>query len=422
MHRGLFLYWKPNAQINPNKKCIVNFGPQHPAAHGVLRLLLQLEGELIVRADPHIGLLHRGTEALIESKYYAKSIPYFDRLDYVSMATQEHAYCLAVEQLQKTPVISRTVHYQRILLDEITRILNHMLAVSCHALDIGNMSALFWAFEIRERLMEFYERCSGARMHAAMHSFTSPILNRVDASFLRDVLLFIQDCYTTLNEMHNVLSYNKIWKQRIVNIGAYSAQTALLWGLTGVMARSAGVRRDLRLNWRESYSGYETLQFRSFLGVNGDSFDRFNIRMFEMAESLNILNQTVQMLSKPSLKVTSYKSHAVGSLFLQAAAKHANQNQLNYYAYMEDLIEHFLQWHGGSPIPQNVSNLYLESPKGEFGMTLVADGSSQPYRCKIRSPSYHSLQFLPQLTKNHFVADLAALIGTIDIVFGEIDR
>lgn len=187
------------------------------------------------------------------------------------------------------------------------------------------------------------------------------------------------------------------------------------------MARSAGVRRDLRLNWRESYSGYDTLQFRSFIGVNGDSFDRFNIRMFEMAESLNIINQAVQLLTSPLPQVTSYKSHAVGSLFLQAKTS-PSRNHQNYYAYMEDLIEHFLQWHGGSPIPKNVSSTYLESPKGEFGVTLVADGSAQPYRCKIRSPSYYSLQFLPQLTKNHFVADLAALIGTIDIVFGEIDR
>lgn len=234
--------------MNTSKKCIVNFGPQHPAAHGVLRLLLQLEGELITRVDPHIGLLHRGTESLIESKYYQKSIPYFDRLDYVSMATQEHAYCLAVEKLQRKQQINLEVHLQRVLIDELTRIMNHMLAVSCHALDVGNMSALFWAFEIREKLMEFYERCSGARMHAAIHSFTNPRLTKISNQLLHDILFFIQECYTTLNEMHNVLSYNKIWKQRLVNIGVFSYKTAYKWGLTGVMLRSTGVRRDLRLN------------------------------------------------------------------------------------------------------------------------------------------------------------------------------
>ena len=221
MQRSLFLYWKPHTNAPDQKKCIINFGPQHPAAHGVLRLILQLEGELIVRTDPHIGLLHRGTEHLIESKYYHKSIPYFDRLDYVSMASQEHAYCLGVERLLNVQSTSASVHMQRVLVDELTRIMNHMLAVSCHALDVGNMSALFWAFEIREKLMEFYERLTGARMHAAMHSFVQPYLYRMNTQFLQDTVAFIQECYTTLNEMHNVLSYNKIWKQRLVNVGVY---------------------------------------------------------------------------------------------------------------------------------------------------------------------------------------------------------
>lgn len=425
MQRGLFLYWKNQTNINLQKKCIVNFGPQHPAAHGVLRLLLQLEGELITRVDPHIGLLHRGTESLIESKYYHKSIPYFDRLDYVSMATQEHAYCLAVEKLQKKQQINLEIHLQRILIDELTRIMNHMLAVSCHALDVGNMTALFWAFEIREKLMEFYERCSGARMHAAIHSFTNPRISKISNQLLQDVLYFIQECYTTLNEMHNVLSYNKIWKQRLVNIGTFSYKTALNWSLTGVLLRSTGVRRDLRLNWREVYSGYNNVVFKSFVGVNGDCFDRFNIRMLEMGESLSIINQTATQLLNMYSTSTSMSgkrsfSYVTTSKYITTTNLPKNKN--NYYNYMEDLIEHFLAWHSGELISKNLTAVYIESPKGEFGVNLVSDNSNKPLRCKIRSPSYFNLQFLPQLTKRHFVADLATLIGTIDIVFGEVDR
>lgn len=419
MQRGLFLYWKNQLNVNLQKKCIVNFGPQHPAAHGVLRLLLQLEGELITRVDPHIGLLHRGTESLIESKYYQKSIPYFDRLDYVSMATQEHAYCLAVEKLQKKQQINLEVNLQRILIDELTRIMNHMLAVSCHALDVGNMSALFWAFEIREKLMEFYERCSGARMHAAIHSFNNPRLAKISSQLLHDILFFIQECYTTLNEMHNVLSYNKIWKQRLVNIGTYQYKAAVQWGLTGVLLRSTGVRRDVRLNWRESYSGYSAVQFKSFVGVNGDCFDRFNLRMLEMGESLSIINQTAtQLLNLYTVNVNAVSLDAYNYVTSGDLLKNKN----NYYSYMEDLIEHFLFWHSGGTVEKNITTTYIESPKGEFGVTLVSDNTNQPLRCKIRSPSYFNLQFLPQLTKKHFIADLATLIGTIDIVFGEVDR
>ncbi len=415
MQKSLFLYWKPKNNNKNSKKCVINFGPQHPAAHGVLRLLLQLEGELITRVDPHIGLLHRGTEGLIESKYYLKSIPYFDRLDYVSMASQEHAYCLAVENLKKTAVINIEVHLQRVLMDELTRIMNHMLAVSCHALDVGNMSTLFWAFEIREKLMEFYERCSGARMHAAMHSFVNPLNLKINHNFLEDVLLFINECYTTLNEMHNVLSYNKIWKQRLVNIGVFSYKAARAWSLTGVMLRSTGVRRDLRINWRESYSGYVNLNFKSFTGVNGDCFDRFNLRMLEMGESLNVVNQSVKKLIELNSKNNQIETKDL-------VLKKTTKNKYNYYAYMEDLIEHFLTWHTGDIVSKGLTTTFIESPKGEFGVTLISNESNTPLRCKIRSPSYFNLQFLPQLTKNHFVADLATLIGTIDIVFGEIDR
>lgn len=423
MQRGLFLFWKPKTNDKKNKKCIVNFGPQHPAAHGVLRLILQLEGELIVRADPHIGLLHRGTEGLIESKYYHKSIPYFDRLDYVSMASQEHAYCLAVEKLKQINVIDYKVHLQRILIDELTRVMNHMLAVSCHALDVGNMSALFWAFEIREKLMEFYERLSGARMHAAIHSFANPFNQRLSNNFLKDVLLFINECYTVLNEMHNVLSYNKIWKQRLVNIGVYGFSAARNWSLTGVMLRCTGVRRDLRVNWRETYSGYNSLTFKSFLGYNGDCFDRFNIRMLEMGESLSIINQASQkLLQITKTSEAEQKNFLMNIIFNVNEQKQEEKKSIKYYTYIEDLIEHFLQWHTGDCVKTAHSGAFIESPKGEFGVTLVSDNSPNPLRCKIRSPSYFNLQFLPKLCKNHYVADLATLIGTIDIVFGEVDR
>lgn len=421
MQRGLFLFWKVENSNVLQKKCILNFGPQHPAAHGVLRLLLQLDGELISRVDPHIGLLHRGTESLIESKYYQKSVPYFDRLDYVSMATQEHAYCLAVEKLQQISNVNYTVQLQRSLVDELTRIMNHMLAVSCHALDVGNMSALFWAFEIREKLMEFYERLSGARMHAAIHSFNNPYIYRINAQFLQDVILFVQECYTTLNEMHNVLSYNKIWKQRLVNVGVYDFKAARNWSLTGVLLRCTGVRRDLRINWKEVYSGYESLHFKSFTGVNGDSFDRFNIRMLEMGESLIIATQIAKkLLNFQNLEITDKVED--GYNVTVNTKNNILKKKNNYYNYMEDLIEHFLFWHSGDLISKSYTSTFIESPKGEFGVTLVSDNTNKPLRCKIRSPSYFNLQFLPQLTKKHFVADLATLIGTIDIVFGEVDR
>jgi NADH dehydrogenase (ubiquinone) Fe-S protein 2 len=296
-----------------------------------------------------------------------------------------------------------------------------MLAVSCHALDVGNMSALFWAFEIREKLMEFYERLSGARMHAAIHSFNNPYLFRVNRHFLSDVLAFIPECYTTLNEMHNVLSYNKIWKQRLVNVGSYDYKAAQAWSLTGVLLRCTGVRRDLRLNPHEVYSGYDSVFFKSFLGLNGDCFDRFNIRMLEMAESLNIANQAVNnLLCENTATYSDRVKEGYNAVLATKSNKLKKKN--NYYAYMEDLIEHFLSWHTGGNVSKNINSTYIESPKGEFGVTIISDNSTAPLRCKIRSPSYFNLQFLPQLTRNHFIADLATLVGTIDIVFGEVDR
>jgi len=273
-------------------------GPQHPAAHGVLRLIVQLNGEIIEKTDPHIGLLHRGTEKLMEDKIYLQSLPYFDRFDYVSMLCQEHAYCLAIESLMGTVNYSATFVQIRTLYDEITRILNHMLAVACHALDVGSMSPIFWAFEEREKLMEFYERVSGARMHAAFYRPNEINIQSVSSFLLEDIIDFTKNCFTSLNEMHNVLTYSKIWKQRLVNIGVYSYKTCLEYGLTGVMARSTGLKRDLRLDKMETYANYYYLNFRSYVGQHGDSYDRFLIRMNEMTESLNIINQVINKLTK----------------------------------------------------------------------------------------------------------------------------
>ena len=427
MNRSLFINW---AQKNKNKLSktkttnnIVNFGPQHPAAHGVLRLILQLKGEIIERTDVHIGLLHRGTEKLIETKHYEKSIPYFDRLDYVSMMTQEHAYCLTIEKLQNIKNISAHVSVQRVLFDELTRLLNHFLAIACHALDVGSMSSIFWAFEEREKIMEFYERVSGARMHAAFHKPNELFSINLDINLLSDITFFIKNCYLTLNEMHNVLSYNKIWKQRLINIGLYTIKDSQNYGLTGIMSRCLGIKRDVRLSVKDTYSHYNNYIFKSFISLNGDCYDRFLLRMAEMGESLNISNQCINKLKNDFNKVNFVKDKSnflnFNSLILNSSKN--KQNSLTY-VYMEDLIEHFLSWHQGLFIKNDISITTIESPKGEFGVSLLSDNSNKPFRCKIRSPSYHNLQFLPKLTKGHLLADLSTLIGTIDIVFGEIDR
>lgn len=413
----MFFTWNFFKKSLLPKSFIINFGPQHPAAHGVLRLILQLEGEIIQKTDVHIGLLHRGTEFLSTTKFYEKNIPYFDRLDYVSMMSQEHAYCLTIEQLLNISNNGLSTNYIRILFDEITRLLNHFLAIACHALDIGSMSSIFWAFEEREKLMEFYERVSGARMHAAFHRPSFLFNFEYSYIFLIDILHFITNCFTTLNEMHNVLTYNKIWKQRLVNIGLISKTNAEVYGLTGVLLRSTGVKRDLRLSSNESYSSYNTLYFKSFIGVNGDSYDRFLIRMLEMGESLTIINTLLVFLLKKYKQTSS-------SMFLSSilSSKKLSNTNYNSYSSMENLIDHFINWHTGIVVPKNISNFYIESPKGEFGVNILSNNSSYPFKCKIRSPSYHNLQMLPKLSKGHYLADLAALIGTIDIVFGEIDR
>ena len=413
MNRSFFFNWNLYKKHN-SKNIILNFGPQHPAAHGVLRLILQLEGEIIQRTDIHIGLLHRGSEALIESKHYEKSIPYFDRMDYCSMMSQEHAFVLAIENLLNISEVNHNSNIIRILIDELTRVLNHTLAVACHALDIGSMSSIFWAFEEREKIMEFYERVSGARMHAAFHKPLNLFSPEISPQLLQDILYFVQNCYITLNEMHNVLTFNKIWKQRLINIGSINSELCESYNLSGVMSRSCGVKRDLRLSPKETYSNYNLFSFKSYFGVNGDCYDRYLIRMLEMGESLHLINITANKLLKDNTSV-----HNTSTVVSQKVYYNGKNNSYNS---MEDIINHFLHWHTGLLIKKDVKLGYIESPKGEFGVTLVSNTTTKPHKCKVKSPSYYNLQALPKMSKGHYLADIAALIGTIDIVFGEVDR
>ena len=428
MNRSTFQLWKPfvisneNVDIKKVKTINLNFGPQHPAAHGVLRLVLQLNGEIIENMDSHIGLLHRGSEKLIEDKIFLQSMPYFDRFDYVSMMAQEHAYCLSIENLLGTTNYSSTFTQIRTLFDELTRILNHMLAIGCHALDVGSMASIWWAFEEREKIMEFYERVSGARMHAAFYRPNEVNLNAISKFFIEDVSEFIRNCFITLSEIHNSLTYNKLWKQRLVNIGTYSYKTALDFGLTGVMSRSVGIKRDLRLSKLETYSNYYYINFRSFIGQHGDCYDRFLIRMNEMSESLNICTQVlskINCLPNNNIRNVNLNKHYILEYINEDNFLKKN---INNYKNMEEIIKHFKYWSDGFIVNSNWTYQSIESPKGEFGVTLVSDGTNKPYRCKVRSPSYQNLQALPQMSKGHFLADLVTLIGTIDIVFGEIDR
>jgi len=427
VNRSIFQIWQP--KINKDETTLktlktmnLNVGPQHPAAHGVLRLIVQLNGEIIEKIDPHIGLLHRGTEKLMEDKIYLHSLPYFDRFDYVSMLVQEHAYCLSIESLLGTTNYTATFVQIRTLYDEITRILNHLLAIACHALDVGSMSPIFWAFEEREKLMEFYERVSGARMHAAFYRPNEVNLTSISRFLLEDISSFSRNCFSTLNEIHNTLTYNKIWKQRLINVGTYSYETCINYGLTGVMSRSTGIKRDLRLDKLETYANYYYLNFRSFVGQNGDSYDRFLIRMNEMTESLNIMNQVIKKLTKHKHKKKNSNINPHNLLKYLYPKDYNQNNYKNEYISMEQLINHFKYWSEGFKVDSGWTYKAVESPKGEFGVSLISDGSTIPYKCKVRSPAYHHLQVLPIISKGHFLADLVALMGTIDIVFGEIDR
>ena len=386
------------------KNFTLNFGPQHPAAHGVLRIVLELNGEKIIKIDPHIGLLHRGTEKLIENKTYLQALPYFDRLDYVSMMSQEHVYVLAIENLLKLSVPLRA-QYIRVLFSEITRILNHLLAITCHALDVGAMTPFFWGFEEREKLLEFYERVSGARMHSAYFrpggvSFDLP------TGLLTDIYIFISQFTLRLDEFEEMLTENRIWKQRLVNIGIVSVTDAMHCGFSGVMLRGSGIPWDLRKT--QPYEIYNLINFDVPVGTNGDCYDRYLIRLLEMRESCKIILQCINTLPTGPIKTNNYK-------YISPSKQKIKQS-------MEHLIHHFKFYSEGFNIVNNSTYTTIEAPKGEFGVYLISNNSNKPYRCKIKSPGFAHLQALNFMCQNHLIADVVTIIGTQDIVFGEIDR
>jgi len=394
---------KKRELTNELKNFTVNFGPQHPAAHGVLRLVLELNGEIVKRADPHIGLLHRGTEKLIEYKTYLQALPYFDRLDYVSMMAQEHTFSLAIEKLFNSKIPPRAQAI-RVLFLEITRILNHLLAVGCHAMDVGAMTPFLWAFEEREKLMEFYERVSGARMHAA-YIRPGGVSMDIPLKFLDDVYFFITKFITRLNEIEEMLTTNRIWKERLVNIGVVDYKKAIEWGFSGVMLRGSGIPWDLRKT--QPYEIYQNLNFNVPVGTNGDCYDRYIIRVEEMRESVSIIHQVINMLQTGPVKY--YHKNLVPS-------------RLEAKTSMEGVIHHFKYFTENLRIPTGETYTATEAPKGEFGVYLLANNTEMPYRCKIKAPGFGHLQALEDMAKGHMIADVVTIIGTQDIVFGEIDR
>jgi NADH dehydrogenase I D subunit len=388
-----------------SKVLTLNFGPQHPAAHGVLRLVLELDGETVLRADPHIGLLHRGTEKLIEYKTYLQALPYFDRLDYVSMMAQEHGYCLAVENLLRCQVPLRA-KYIRVMFSEITRILNHLLAVTTHALDVGALTPFLWGFEEREKLMEFYERVSGARMHAAYFR-PGGVSQDLPLGLMDDIYYFCNQFLYRIAEIEDLLTANRIWKQRLVDIGVVGYQQALDWGFSGVMLRGSGVLWDLRVN--ETYETYNNLKFLVPTGKRGDCYDRYLIRVEEMKQSVNIILQCLELMPKTGfIKVDDRKISPPSRAFMKFS--------------MESLIHHFKLFSEGYNIKSEESYAIIEAPKGEFGVYVKSDGTNRPSRCRIKAPGFMHLQALDFMSKYHLLADVVTVIGTQDIVFGEIDR
>lgn len=382
----------------------INFGPQHPAAHGVLRLVLELDGEVVERADPHIGLLHRGTEKLIEHKTYLQAIPYFDRLDYVAPMNQEHAFVLAVEKLLECEVPQRG-QYIRVLYDEIGRILNHILNLTTHAMDVGALTPILWGFEEREKLMEFYERASGARLHAAFYR-VGGVHQDLPPQLLQDIYDWTETFPAVLRDMETMLVENRIFKQRNVDIGVVSLAEALDWGFTGVMIRGSGAAWDLRK--AQPYSSYEDFDFDIPVGRHGDCYDRYIVRLEEIQQSLKIIRQVIEKM--PDGPVSSVDRKIV-------PPKRGEMKRS-----MEALIHHFKLYTEGFHVPEGEAYAAVEAPKGEFGVYLVSDGSNKPYRCKIRAPGFAHLQAMDFLAKGHMLADVPALIGSLDIVFGEIDR
>jgi len=401
----IYLMFIKKKELNRKiKNFTINFGPQHPAAHGVLRLILELDGEIIKKADPHIGLLHRGTEKLIEYKTYLQALPYFDRLDYVSMMAQEHTYSLAVETLGNIQVPKRA-QIIRVIFLEITRILNHLLAVGCHAMDVGAMTPFLWAFEEREKLMEFYERVSGARMHAA-YIRPGGLSCDVPLGFLDDVYLFLNQFSLRLDEIEEMLTENRIWKERLVDIGVVTAQNAIEWGFSGVMLRGSGLNWDLRRAF--PYEIYTNLKFSVPVGVAGDCYDRYVVRVEEMRQSTWLIQQCLTLIQPGIVRSNNYK--------MSPPQRGELKNS------MEAVINHFKYFTEGIILPFGETYTATEAPKGEFGVYLISNNTEKPYRCKIKAPGFGHLQALNEMARNHMIADVVTIIGTQDIVFGEIDR
>ena len=382
----------------------INFGPQHPSAHGVLRLVLELNGEVVKKADAHIGLLHRGTEKLIEHKTFLQALPYFDRLDYVSMMSQEHCYSLAIEKLIKSKIPKRA-QYIRVIFSEITRILNHLMSLTTHALDVGALTPFLWAFEEREKLMEFYERVSGARMHAA-YIRPGGVHSDLPKGLCDDIFNFIDQFRSRIDELEELLTNNRIWKQRLLNVGLVSKKNALDWGFSGVMLRGSGIPWDLRKE--QPYEVYTSMDFSVPVGVNGDCYDRYLVRIEEMRQSLRIMNQALNNIPEGSVKALNNKFISPSRDIMKSG--------------MESLIMHFKLYSEGFSVPKGESYMSVEAPKGEFGVFFVSDGSKKPYRCKVKAPGFLHLQGIDFMSRNHLIADVVTIIGTQDIVFGEVDR
>ena len=386
------------------KNLNLNFGPQHPAAHGVLRLILELDGEVVEKADPHIGLLHRGTEKLIEHKAYTQAVPYFDRLDYVAPMNQEHAFALAVEDILKLEVPIRG-QFIRVIFCEIGRILSHILNVTTQAMDVGALTPTLWGFEEREKLMGFYERVSGSRLHA---NYFRPggVHKDLPRGLVEDLAKFCEEFPKIINDLETLLTDNRIFKQRNVDIGIVSKQDALDYSFSGVMLRGSGVAWDLRKS--QPYDCYEQLEFKIPIGKNGDCYDRYLCRIEEMKESVNIINQCLVKLPKGPVKTQDAK--------VTPPPKKELKNS------MEALIHHFKLFTEGYRVDKDEIYKAVEAPKGEFGVYLISDGSNKPYKCKIRAPGFSHLQAMDYLIKGHMLADVPAVLGSMDIVFGEVDR
>lgn len=387
-----------------SKTLNLNFGPQHPAAHGVLRLILELDGEVVEKADPHIGLLHRGTEKLIENKTYTQAVPYFDRLDYVAPMNQEHAFALAIEKILKIEVPIRA-KFIRVIFCEIGRILSHLLNITTQALDVGALTPSLWGFEERETLMTFYERVSGSRLHANYFR-AGGVHQDLPRGLDKDISNFCGNFPKAINELEALLTDNRIFKQRNVDIGIVSKEDALEYSFSGVMLRGSGVPWDLRKS--QPYECYDQLEFKIPIGKNGDCYDRYLCRIEEMRESIRIINQCLDIIPKGPIKTMDGK-------ISPPTKKEIKES-------MEALIHHFKLFTEGFHVEKDEIYTAVEAPKGEFGVYLISDGSNKPYKCKIRAPGFSHLQAMDYLIKGHMLADVPAVLGSLDVVFGEIDR